>query len=329
MAARRAPAGSWSVSRSAASPHWDVHRSGLADKRDGRRSAERTGDLQPSCGASRPDARSSPARATSRTAPTRATYSPRSSSPRRLTPGCRPSATTRIHTARSSDFDDCYDRSWGAAKERTNPAIGDHEYETPNAAGYFGYFAERLAPLRSERPGPRSRLLQLRASGPGTSSSSTRAARTCRRAASNVSRCVAGAGSRSSTRAGARSRCSRARAGARAMFTGTTERCRGTGTASTRQAPTSFWAATTTCTSATRPRTLEARTTRAEGCASSPSERAAAACTDSRPWTPTARSASERSYGILKLALLRGGYAWEFVAAGPTRIVDGGSDRCH
>ena len=31
--------------RSAASPHWDVHRSGLADTRDGRRSAERTGDL--------------------------------------------------------------------------------------------------------------------------------------------------------------------------------------------------------------------------------------------------------------------------------------------
>ena len=44
-----------------------------------------------------------------------------------------------------SDFENCYDRSWGAAKGRTNPAIGDHEYETPNAAGYFGYFAERLA----------------------------------------------------------------------------------------------------------------------------------------------------------------------------------------
>jgi len=44
-----------------------------------------------------------------------------------------------------SDFDNCYDRSWGAAKGRTNPALGDHEYETPNAAGYFGYFAERLA----------------------------------------------------------------------------------------------------------------------------------------------------------------------------------------
>jgi len=44
-----------------------------------------------------------------------------------------------------ADFENCYDRSWGAAKGRTNPAIGDHEYETPNAAGYFGYFAERLA----------------------------------------------------------------------------------------------------------------------------------------------------------------------------------------
>jgi hypothetical protein len=44
-----------------------------------------------------------------------------------------------------SDFRGCYDLSWGSMKARTNPAIGDHEYETPKAAGYFGYFRQRLA----------------------------------------------------------------------------------------------------------------------------------------------------------------------------------------
>jgi hypothetical protein len=44
-----------------------------------------------------------------------------------------------------SDFATCYDSSWGQVKGRTNPAIGDHEYDTRRAAGYFGYFADRLA----------------------------------------------------------------------------------------------------------------------------------------------------------------------------------------
>jgi hypothetical protein len=37
-------------------------------------------------------------------------------------------------------FADCYDPSWGRHKSRTLPAVGDHEYETPGAAGYFRYF---------------------------------------------------------------------------------------------------------------------------------------------------------------------------------------------
>ena len=37
-------------------------------------------------------------------------------------------------------FDDCYDPTWGRHKARSRPAIGNHEYETPGAAGYFGYF---------------------------------------------------------------------------------------------------------------------------------------------------------------------------------------------
>jgi RTX calcium-binding nonapeptide repeat (4 copies)/Calcineurin-like phosphoesterase len=39
-----------------------------------------------------------------------------------------------------SEFADCYDKTWGRVKARTKPTPGNHEYETPGAAGYFGYF---------------------------------------------------------------------------------------------------------------------------------------------------------------------------------------------
>ena len=39
-----------------------------------------------------------------------------------------------------SDFQTFYDASWGAFKSKTNPVPGNHEYQTPGASGYFGYF---------------------------------------------------------------------------------------------------------------------------------------------------------------------------------------------
>jgi hypothetical protein len=33
-----------------------------------------------------------------------------------------------------------YDATWGRMKDRTRPAVGNHEYRTPGAGGYFGYF---------------------------------------------------------------------------------------------------------------------------------------------------------------------------------------------
>jgi hypothetical protein len=45
------------------------------------------------------------------------------------------------------EFAQCYQPSWGRAKTRTRPAVGDHEYRTPNAAGYFNYFHDQLAPF--------------------------------------------------------------------------------------------------------------------------------------------------------------------------------------
>ena len=42
--------------------------------------------------------------------------------------------------ATPADFTNCYGPTWGRQKARTIPAPGNHEYQTPNAAGYFGYF---------------------------------------------------------------------------------------------------------------------------------------------------------------------------------------------
>jgi hypothetical protein len=41
------------------------------------------------------------------------------------------------------DFQESYDLTYGRLKEVTHPAVGNHEYLTPGAAGYFDYFGER------------------------------------------------------------------------------------------------------------------------------------------------------------------------------------------
>jgi len=38
------------------------------------------------------------------------------------------------------DFRNSYDKSWGALKSITMPVVGNHEYMTPGAAGYYSYF---------------------------------------------------------------------------------------------------------------------------------------------------------------------------------------------
>jgi len=37
-------------------------------------------------------------------------------------------------------YRDCYGPTWGRLKARTRPAPGNHDYKTPGAAGYYGYF---------------------------------------------------------------------------------------------------------------------------------------------------------------------------------------------
>ncbi|MFL5767849.1 MAG: metallophosphoesterase family protein [Actinomycetota bacterium] len=45
-----------------------------------------------------------------------------------------------------ANFRASYDRTWGTFKRRTYPAPGNHEYETPGAAGYYRYFGKRVHP---------------------------------------------------------------------------------------------------------------------------------------------------------------------------------------
>jgi hypothetical protein len=40
----------------------------------------------------------------------------------------------------STEYANCYGPSWGRHKSRTRPSPGNHEYNTTNATGYYGYF---------------------------------------------------------------------------------------------------------------------------------------------------------------------------------------------
>ncbi len=42
-----------------------------------------------------------------------------------------------------ADFQGSFDKTWGTFAGRMHPAIGNHEYETPGAAGYFATFGAR------------------------------------------------------------------------------------------------------------------------------------------------------------------------------------------
>jgi hypothetical protein len=46
----------------------------------------------------------------------------------------------------AAQFANCYGPTWGRFKGRTRPAVGNHEYRTPGAGGYFNYFGVRAGP---------------------------------------------------------------------------------------------------------------------------------------------------------------------------------------
>jgi acid phosphatase type 7 len=39
-----------------------------------------------------------------------------------------------------TEFNNCYDPTWGRYKGRTRPSVGNHDYYTADASGYFDYF---------------------------------------------------------------------------------------------------------------------------------------------------------------------------------------------
>jgi hypothetical protein len=43
-------------------------------------------------------------------------------------------------TGSARQFRDCYGPTWGRFRSRTSPAVGNHEYQTAGARGYFDYF---------------------------------------------------------------------------------------------------------------------------------------------------------------------------------------------
>jgi hypothetical protein len=44
------------------------------------------------------------------------------------------------------EFKNCYEPAWGRFKERTKPALGNHEYVDPTAQGYFDYWGAQAGP---------------------------------------------------------------------------------------------------------------------------------------------------------------------------------------
>ena len=46
----------------------------------------------------------------------------------------------------TEDFNNCYDASWGRFKNRTKPALGNHEYTHRSASGYFKYWGAKAGP---------------------------------------------------------------------------------------------------------------------------------------------------------------------------------------
>jgi hypothetical protein len=51
------------------------------------------------------------------------------------------------------DFETRYEPTWGRFRQRTRPTPGNHDYETPGAAGYFDYFGTRAGPRRPDGRG--------------------------------------------------------------------------------------------------------------------------------------------------------------------------------
>lgn len=51
-----------------------------------------------------------------------------------------------VEAGLASQFNDCYEPTWGRHKSRTRPAPGNHEYDPGSASAYFDYFGSAAGP---------------------------------------------------------------------------------------------------------------------------------------------------------------------------------------
>ena len=150
-----------------------------------------------------------------------------------------------------AQFQQSYDRSWGRVKDITYPAVGNHEYQTPKAAGYFDYF--NGVGVQTGRAGDRTKGYYSFNIGSWhivTLNSNCSQVGGC--GAGSPRRPGSGRTSRPTPRA-ARSPTGTTRASAPAS-TGIPRRCSRCGRRSTTRTRTWCWPATTTATSASRRR---------------------------------------------------------------------------
>ena len=47
-----------------------------------------------------------------------------------------------------AEFADCFEPTWGRFGSKLRPSPGNHDYQTPDAAGYYAYFGDRAGPGR-------------------------------------------------------------------------------------------------------------------------------------------------------------------------------------
>ncbi|MES2215791.1 MAG: metallophosphoesterase [Patescibacteria group bacterium] len=55
---------------------------------------------------------------------------------------------TVYESGTAAEFKEFYEPTWGAFKNITAPTVGNHEYKTPGAAGYYDYFGNLAGPDR-------------------------------------------------------------------------------------------------------------------------------------------------------------------------------------
>ena len=258
------------------------------------------------------------------TSPT-ASRAPRS--PRACSTDCpgpsRCSVTSAYENGTPDEFARCYEPTWGRHKARTRPAVGNHEYGTPGAAGYFGVLRRRgrrarqgLVQLRPRRLARRGAELQLhsRRRLPGRVRAGALAARRPGRKPARVHARLHAPSARS----------------APATCTAAARRSSRCGARSRTTARSWCWRATTTTTSASPHRRPPARSTSSGACVSSSWARAGGPCARSAQPRAEQRGARQHHLGRAPPAAARRPLRLAVRGAGPgSSFADAGTGACH